>query len=67
MVDKAKRIDVKTAREHLDSDEGALLVCGYDDAEKFEDNHLEGALSLDGLRAQEENLPKDREIIFYCD
>lgn len=66
MADRAKRIDVELAREHLDSDSGALLVCAYDEPEKFEENHLEGALSLEQFRKREDDLAKDREIIFYC-
>lgn len=62
----AERIDVQTAHQHLDSDDGALLVCAYDENEKFERNHLEGALSMDELRRREDDLPEDREIIFYC-
>lgn len=61
-----ERIDIKAARALLDSDEGALLVCAYDDARKFEKHHLEGALSLDELRAREDRIPKDRALIFYC-
>jgi rhodanese-related sulfurtransferase len=60
----ARKIDPK--RAHKDLEAGALLVCAYDDAEKFAQNHLEGALSLADLQAQERSLSKDQEIIFYC-
>jgi hypothetical protein len=30
----------------------ALLVCAYDDEEKFERNHLEGAISLDAFKSR---------------
>lgn len=59
-----ERIDPKTAHQHME-DNNALLVCAYDDAEKFEKNHLEGAISLDAFRAQETQLGKDHELIFY--
>jgi rhodanese-related sulfurtransferase len=44
----------------------ALLVCAYDDEEKFERNHLEGAISLDAFKSSLSSLAKDQEIVFYC-
>jgi len=44
----------------------ALLVCAYDNEDKFKVLHLEGAISLHELRSRLEALPKDQEIIFYC-
>ena len=44
----------------------ALLVCAYDDEEKFKTLHLEGAISLKEFRSRLASLPKDHEIIFYC-
>ena len=43
-----------------------LLVCAYDDEEKFRQNRLQGAVSLADFRARQDSIPKDREIIFYC-
>jgi rhodanese-related sulfurtransferase len=60
----AKRIDPRQAHHDLAS--GALLVCAYDDEEKFQQNRLEGAVSLAEFQAQEDTVPKDQEIIFYC-
>ena len=60
----AKRISPQEAQRRMQS--GALLVCAYDDESKCAQNHLEGAISLKQLKAQEEPLAKDREIIFYC-
>lgn len=60
----AERIDPRQAHEDLAS--GALLVCAYDDDEKFQQNQLEGALALSDFQAQEDSIPKSREIIFYC-
>ena len=59
------RISAESAHQHI-VDDDALLVCAYDDAKKFEQNHLAGAISLDDFRAQADSLPKDREVIFYC-
>jgi len=44
----------------------ALLVCAYDDEEKFKKNHLQGAMSLGEFKARLPSLTKDQEIIFYC-
>ena len=44
----------------------ALLVCAYDNEEKFKALHLEGALSLSEFKARLDALPKGQEIIFYC-
>jgi hypothetical protein len=54
------------AREHVESASSALLVCAYDSEEKFQANHLEGAISLAEFRSRAGSMPKDREVIFYC-
>jgi rhodanese-related sulfurtransferase len=60
-----QRISPREARQRVRQGE-ALLVCAYDSKEKFSQVHLEGALSLDAFRARLSELPKNREIIFYC-
>jgi rhodanese-related sulfurtransferase len=60
----AKRIDPQEARKRMQ--QGAMLVCAYDDDAKFDQNHLEGAVPLSQFKAQADRIPKDREIIFYC-
>jgi rhodanese-related sulfurtransferase len=60
----AQRIDPEQARNDMGA--GALLVCAYDDPEKFDQNHLEGAIPLADLERQASSLPKNRELIFYC-
>ena len=59
------RISPQEARQKVKSGQ-ALLVCAYDDAEKFIQNHLEGALSFSELRSRLPALGKDQGIIFYC-
>jgi hypothetical protein len=59
-----ERIDPTQARAHVAKD--ALLVCAYDSQEKCLKNHLGGALSLQDLQSLEDQLPRTREIIFYC-
>jgi hypothetical protein len=44
----------------------ALLVCGYDDVDKFNANHLEGAIAFSEFESKLPSINKDQEIIFYC-
>ena len=59
------RISVEEARQKANS-EAALLVCAYDDDEKFKNNHLQGAISFGEFRAKLPSLSSAQEIIFYC-
>jgi rhodanese-related sulfurtransferase len=59
------RMPPEMARQRVLSGD-ALLVCAYDNQEKFEKNHLQGAISLVEFKSRVSSLPKDREIIFYC-
>ena len=59
------RIPVKEARRKVTSG-SALLVCAYDDDEKFKNNHLQGAISLSEFQAKLSSLSTVQEIIFYC-
>lgn len=43
-----------------------MLVCAYDNEDKFKANYLEGAISLSDFREQLPSLSTDEEIIFYC-
>jgi hypothetical protein len=43
-----------------------LLVCAYDDEDKFRMFHLEGALSFNQFKSKLPSLSKDQEIVFYC-
>ena len=61
----AQRIGVDEAHRLVQAGE-ALLVCAYDDEEKFRALHLEGAISRTQLRQREAQLPPDQRIIFYC-
>lgn len=44
----------------------ALLVCAYDDDEKFKRNRLEGAISFSEFRTRFATGSRGQEIIFYC-
>jgi hypothetical protein len=45
----------------------ALLVCGYEDDESFRKFHLEGAISFSDYTSRLPSLPKEQEVVFYCD
>ncbi|MEF9438280.1 MAG: rhodanese-like domain-containing protein [Candidatus Mariimomonas ferrooxydans] len=64
-MDEPKRLSVEEVRQKVTSGE-ALLVCAYDDEEKFSRLHLEGAISLSDFNTMLPALPKDKEIVFYC-
>jgi hypothetical protein len=61
----AVRIAPKEAYEKVKAGQ-ALLVCGYEDEEKFKAMRLEMAVSFDEFQKMIPALPKDKEIVFYC-
>jgi rhodanese-related sulfurtransferase len=60
-----ERITPEYARKKALSGE-ALLVCAYEDEEKFKKMHLEGAISLNEFKNMAGSLSGEQEIIFYC-
>jgi len=62
---KAERISVEDAYPKVQAKE-ALLVCGYNDEEKFKTIQLEGAISYSEFESGLPKISKDQEIIFYC-
>jgi len=58
------RISAEEARKKVTAGE-ALLVCAYEDEEKFRRTHLQGAISLREFKSRLSGLSKGREIIFY--
>jgi hypothetical protein len=61
----ARRIDPEQARPEVNSG-NALLVCAYDDQEKYQKYRLTHAVAMDELEAHQATLPKGRKLIFYC-
>ena len=59
------RISPEVAKNKVKSAE-ALLVCAYEEDEKFRDMQLEGAVSYKEFKRKVASIPKDREIILYC-
>ena len=43
----------------------ALLVCAYEDEERFRKLQLEGAISLSEFKSKLSSLARDQEIVFY--
>ena len=60
-----KRISAPEVREKI-LNESALLVCAYDDGDKFEQYHLGDAISLEAFKSKIDELEKNQEIFFYC-
>ncbi len=58
------RISPEEARKKVLSGE-AMLVCAYEDEEKFKRSHLEGAVSLHEFKDKAVSLSREQEIIFY--
>jgi rhodanese-related sulfurtransferase len=63
---KHERVSPEGARKKVKSSE-ALLVCAYEEDEKFKRMRLEGAMSYKEFKKKVAAMPKDQEIIFYCD
>lgn len=59
------RIAPEEVRQKVTSG-SAVLVCAYEDEERFRMLHLQGAVSLAEFRSRLPSLSKDQEIIFYC-
>lgn len=63
---EAQRITVAEAREKVVAGQ-ALLVCAYANDASFARYHLDGAISLAEFKTRVDTLPRNQEIIFYCD
>ncbi len=44
----------------------AVLICAYNDDERYRKMQLEGSIPLEEFYARLPGYPKDREIVFYC-
>jgi hypothetical protein len=62
---QAPRVSPEEIHPKVQSEE-VLLVCAYDDEQKFKQLHLEGALSLSDFRQRLPSLSSEQEIVFYC-
>jgi rhodanese-related sulfurtransferase len=65
IMTEPERISLREVYEKLKAG-AAILVCAYEDDEKFKTLHLEGAISFNEFRSNLPSLSKNREIVFYC-
>lgn len=54
------------ARQRMMARRGAVLVCAYDEDQKFQENRLAGAIPFSEFQREMNSLPRSKEIIFYC-
>lgn len=60
-----QRLDARTVAQRVESGQ-ALLVCAYEDDEKFSRVALEGAIPPSEFRLLEPVLDREQPLIFYC-
>lgn len=60
-----KRVAAAEVYDKLKSGK-ALLVCAYEDEEKYRKLQLEGAISFNTFKSKLPSISKDQEIVFYC-
>jgi hypothetical protein len=60
-----ERVPASIIREKI-SDNAALLVCAYDDDDKFSQFHLDGAIGLSEFKTRAGRIDPDMDIYFYC-
>jgi rhodanese-related sulfurtransferase len=61
-----EQISARDARNLIEANPDALLVCGYEKDDDFQKNDLQGAISLSDFRRRISSLAKDQPIVFYC-
>ena len=61
----AVRIGPEEANRKVKSGE-AILVCAYDDDATFQKMRLDMAISLGEFQRRLPEIPREKEIIFYC-
>jgi hypothetical protein len=59
------RISAREARQQTETGQ-AVLVCAYDDEQKCRDAGVTGSITHREFQTRLSNLPKNREIIFFC-
>ena len=65
-MSRCERVSPESAQKKVRSRD-ALLVCAYQEDEQFRKMQLEGATSYSDFKKKVASIPKDQEIIFYCD
>jgi hypothetical protein len=60
-----ERVSANDVREKVENNV-SMLVCAYDDDDKFKGVHLDGAISLNDFKSKTDTMGKDQEVFFYC-
>lgn len=59
------RVTPKEIRPRIEAGD-AVLVCAYEDDDRYSKHRLEGAISYIEFVARQPQINKEREIVFYC-
>jgi hypothetical protein len=65
IMSEPERVTAKEVYDRLKSGK-VLLVCAYEDEERFKKLQLQGAISFNAFKSKLPSLSKDQEIVFYC-
>ncbi len=60
-----ERVSANNVRKNVEN-KSSMLVCAYDDDDKFKSVHLAGAISLNDFKSKADSMGKDQEVFFYC-
>ena len=61
-----QRIDAEEVQRRVRHENGALLVCAYDDMQKCRDMEIEESIPYPEFKTRLESVPKSKEIVFFC-
>lgn len=64
-MSEVNRVSASSIKAGVESG-STLLVCAYDNDEKFKSFHLEGAIPLSEFKVRHPLLAKDTHLVFYC-
>ena len=64
-MSEPERVTAEEVYDKLKSGK-VLLVCAYEDEEKYRKLQLEGAISFNAFKSKLPSLSKGQEIVFYC-
>lgn len=60
-----QRVKPDEVRQRM-KDNGAMLVCAYDDSEKCRKIGIAESIPYPDLKSKLDSIPKSREIVFFC-
>ena len=64
-MSEPKRVTAEEVYDKLKSGK-VLLVCAYEDEEKYRRLQLQGAISFNAFKSKLPSILKGQEIVFYC-